>query len=1177
MAVANSSKGESCARAAALRMMNTFDLIKKSLTYFWRTNLAVVFGVAVAVSVLTGALLVGDSVRASLKNILLEKIGSTSFVVSSQNFFREDLTTDIQKDERFQKDFKTIAPMVIIEGAIVNEESGLRSAGVSIYGVDERFWQFHGKDFQPPKENEVLLSESLTQELNVKANEELSLRIEKFSDIPVESLHGRKEDLGINIRVNFHAAVPTESLGEFSLRPSQESVHAVFVSLRTLQKEMKQENKINTILVSEKQGSHHILNDVVKEKATLEDLGIKLLALDNQLSLETNSALINDYLYEKTKSSADKLGLKTIPVFSYLANSIGANGKEIPYSLVTAVDETTFSQIQNSRFKIQDYDSQESKIENRKSKVVNSSQSAVGNRQSAILLNEWAAKELNAKARDTVYLVYYLWQENGKLITKSAEFTVAGIIPIKGFAADRNLVPEYPGITEAKTIGDWDPPFPIDLSKIRKQDEDYWKQYRTTPKAFITLSKGQELWQSRFGKLTSIRIAAESVPPAPTGGSSSNTRSLPQAVLTSELKSSIVPSGLGLSVISVKSQGLESARGTTDFGQYFLYFSFFLVVSALLLASLFFRFGIEQRQREIGLLQSIGFSAAKIRNIFLTEGFILSLVGSLLGTIGAVLYGKLIMYGLQTWWLGVVGTTKLELYINPTTLLIGFISGIIASLVCIVLTLRGLARRTTRSLLTGVQSSRFSVQGRSSLKAMFITFLLIGIILLLLSILKFIGQEAGFFGGGILILISLLCLQSVWLKRRTHKLINGNGAFAISQLGFRNATHKPGRSILCITLIAAAVFIVVTVDAFRKDDSSATFDKRSGNGGFPLFAESQLPLIYDPNTNEGKEELLLTPDDGSQILNEIKFSRFRVRPGDDASCLNLFQARNPRIIAPTDDFVKENRFVFQSYDPPVGAGGTDPSQNPWPLLDKEQTDGSIPVIADANSLTYALHLRVGDIFTLQQETKEPIRLRIVGALSNSIFQGEFLMSEKNFLKLFPEQQGFKFFLIDVPPDKANEAAEVLEEKLADFNFDVQATNELLAEFHRVENTYLSTFQMLGALGLALGTLGLAAVLLRNALERRRELALLKAIGYDESHFSLMALAENAFLLFSGLVIGAVCALLAIAPVVISRGGKFPFVSIGALLLIVIVCGLGASVLATMATLRSPLLQSLRSE
>ena len=76
------------------------------------------------------------------------------------------------------------------------------------------------------------------------------------------------------------------------------------------------------------------------------------------------------------------------------------------------------------------------------------------------------------------------------------------------------------------------------------------------------------------------------------------------------------------------------------------------------------------------------------------------------------------------------------------------------------------------------------------------------------------------------------------------------------------------------------------------------------------------------------------------------------------------------------------------------------------------------------------------------------------------------------------------------------------------------TTDRLAEFHRVENTYLSTFQALGGLGLLLGTVGLGAVLLRNALERRRELALLEAVGYRRGHFLLMAVAENTLLLAS---------------------------------------------------------------
>ena len=82
------------------------------------------------------------------------------------------------------------------------------------------------------------------------------------------------------------------------------------------------------------------------------------------------------------------------------------------------------------------------------------------------------------------------------------------------------------------------------------------------------------------------------------------------------------------------------------------------------------------------------------------------------------------------------------------------------------------------------------------------------------------------------------------------------------------------------------------------------------------------------------------------------------------------------------------------------------------------------------------------------------------------------------------------------------------------------TVERLAEFHAVENTYLSTFQTLGGLGLLVGTVGLAAVLLRNVLERRRELALLGAVGYRRGHMFAIVLAENALLLGWGLAVGA---------------------------------------------------------
>jgi hypothetical protein len=412
----------------------------------------------------------------------------------------------------------------------------------------------------------------------------------------------------------------------------------------------------------------------------------------------------------------------------------------------------------------------------------------------------------------------------------------------------------------------------------------------------------------------------------------------------------------------------------------------------------------------------------------------------------------------------------------------------------------------------------------------------------------------------VILLIAGVLYLSSWLKRSKRPPIQGVGWWTVARLGFRNATYRPGRTVLCIALIAAAAFIIVAVDSFRRSGVSAA-DRKSGTGGFPLLAESLLPVVHDLNTPAGREALNLSNDDAT-------FVSLRVRPGDDTSCLNLYQPRNPKIVAPPESFIQDNRFTFQSS---LGS-----EANPWLLLDRQFDNGVVPVIGDANSLTYVLHVKVGDELVIDH-SNGPLRLLIVGALSDSVFQSELLMSEKNFLRLFPAEEGYRMFLIDVPNDEASQAATVLEDRLSDFGFDVVSTAERLANFHRVENTYLSTFQMLGGLGLMLGTFGMAAVLLRNVFERRKELALLRAVGYNSSHFATMVITENVLMLVSGLAVGFVCALLAIAPVLFERGGRLPNTSLGLLLLAVLLAGAIASLVGTLAALRSPLLPSLRAE
>src|SRR5262249_51594498 len=158
---------------------------------------------------------------------------------------------------------------------------------------------------------------------------------------------------------------------------------------------------------------------------------------------------------------------------------------------------------------------------------------------------------------------------------------------------------------------------------------------------------------------------------------------------------------------------------------------------------------------------------------------------------------------------------------------------------------------------------------------------------------------------------------------------------------------------------------------------------------------------------------------------------------------------------------------------------------------------------------------------------------------------------------------------DAAPVKASEVAATLEDKLSDFGFDAIGTEEKLAGFHQVENTYLSTFQTLGGLGLLLGTLGLATVLLRNVLARTRELALMRAVGFELSHRSLMVIADTAVLLGCGLLTGVLCELLAIIPAVIERGGRLSAISLGVVLLAVALTGFGVSLVAVRAGIRSP--------
>ncbi len=1169
-----------------------------------------VLGVATAVSVLSGALLVGDSVRGSLHDLILKRIGQTDYVISSSGYFGESLSVRLKQHPSFTTAFGDACPMIVKEGIATHQENRRRVNDVRIYGINAEFWSFNLLNRSPGEVNgrNVLIGSGLANELGAKRGDSILLRLEAPDEIPLEYLQGRKEKLGKTLRVQVSDILSNDQLGSFALRPTQGVVHTVFISLSFLQHELECERQANTILISENPVSSGTLGAdfstheqnlqvALRERANLDDLALRLRLNEDRgyFTLESASTLLTESQAAMAQSLAASAGILASPLFTYLANSIDHDSRRVPYSLVSGLAKPLFDELQaNCNQQAKPY-----------TQAAGSPPGVpVERRNSAgtlplppIILNNWTAEDLGSSPGDTITLEYFVWEENGLLATKTTDFCLQAIVPIRELAADRDLAPEYPGISDSENLSDWDPPFPLDLRRIRPKDEEYWKKFKTTPKGFIPLEIAQQLWKSRFGAFTSVRF----YPPETMSHSSVGypVRPLNLANLADHFAGKLTPLVTqNLSTFSIwplRQDGVRASEGATDFGAYFTYFSFFLVLSAVALAGLFFRFGLEQRIREIGILRSLGFSISAIKRVFLIEGIVISTLGGMLGIIGAWGFSQVVVHGLKTWWIGAVHTKELSVHITSFPLWIGFVSGGASASLVILFSLRMLGASSPRTLLSGgwFTFPPFSPQGATEkdlLASAFkngtyisahsqwryflpaFIFTLIGLLLLIASRTGIMSQTLGFFSAGMAFLIAVLSAIYCWLRHVRGKGLAPHPPWALAALGLRNLRHRPARSLFSIALIAVATFIIVSVDAFRQVDHGSSIDKKSGTGGFPLQAESLLPIVFNLNQAASRRalnlEVLNTPEFG-----RTRIDRFRVRPGDDTSCLNLYLPRNPRILAPTSDFLAENRFTFHS----SLASSPEEIANPWLLLTRAFDAEVIPAIVDRNSLNYTLHLKLGDVLILNRADGSKIRLRIMGVLADSLFQSEMLISETNFLKLFPQEQGYRFFLIDPPRAELSPLIETLEERLSQYGFDVSYTSDRLAHFHQVENTYLSTFQSLGGLGLLLGSFGLVAVLLRNIVESRRQLGLLRAVGYTSRHLITMVSSENIILLSLGLAAGTLCALVAIIPAILERGGQFPSYSFAWLVPSILVTGAISSLFAASSVLRISLVTVLKSE
>lgn len=1104
----------------------------RTLTWYWRIHLAVAAAAAVAAAVLGGALIVGDSVRGSLRQLVLERLGRVEAVLLADRLLDEALAARLAGS----------APLLAVRGSAAHAVTGARASGAGVFGVDRRFFETFGAAPAPELERAGLpfapaaINATLASALGAQEGDALLLGLPRFSRVAREALMGRKDPQSVlgTLRVSVVAVLPDRGLGGFGLEARQAAAPGVFVPLAALQRALDARGQVNAVVFGAAGGAA-TREAAVERAATLEDRGLTLEARGAEMIVEAVGLVLSPALEAAVLDAAGALGAPAMPVQSYLANAMRAGDRLLPYSMVAAFDALPGQHPSGLR---------------RRDGRPAPPPSATG-----ILLNAWAAEDLGADEGDWIDLDYYVVGPREELREQTERFQVEGVLALEGLAADRRLTPDYPGIENARDIAVWDPPFPVDLGRIRSRDEAYWDQYQATPKAFVAAATGRRLWTTSFGSATSVRVGL------PAGADPGEFALRLRAALIERVPARAA--GLGLRPL--REQGLRAAAGATDFSALFLAFSAFLIGSSALLIGLLFRLGVERRAGEIGLRLAIGERVATIRRRLLGEGMILGALGAAAGGVLAWGYAGLLVTGLRTLWRPAVGTSHLELFVRPQSLLAGALAALAVIALAVTLAVRRLVRVAPQRLLAGGAGGVTQRPPRPSGGGLVALGLAAGLGLAAYAVAA--GERASpalAFGTGVLLLLSTLGLCSrLWRAPRTGALGPGLAAMA-----WRNCAWNPGRSVLCMALTASACFVIVLVGAHRGAADTA-LGRDSGAGGFALLARADVPLHQDLGRPEDLDELGFDTAE-RDLLRSARVYALRRLPGEDASCLNLYKPERPSVLGVPDELIRRGGFRFAASVP--GASAAD---NPWELLARPLEPGVIPAIADANSARYVLHVGLGEDLVVQDERGEPLRLRLVALLDRSVFQGEVLVAERDFAAYFPSRAGRGYFLFESAPESAARIATALEARLGPFGFDAATTGETLAAFRVVENTYLATFQLLGGLGLLLGTLGLGVVLARNMAERRGELALLRAIGFRRARLAALVIAESAVVLLAGLASGSLAALAAAAPgLVVERA---PWIDLGLTLLVVVAVGLLSSVVAVRAALAVPLLPALKAE
>ncbi|HEV3142558.1 MAG TPA: FtsX-like permease family protein, partial [Gemmataceae bacterium] len=690
--------------------MTTRRLLWRNLRFHWRGNLAVVLGVAVATAVLTGALLVGDSLRGSLRERAEEQRAGIDFALLSPRF--------IEPISPKARGLGYVDSAIIFKGSAQAGEAGnaRNLNGVTIIGMksggflpendseDEPPWTvldavLYRLRLGPAKPGPALikvviapwpakLSSTVARRLGIDVGDQVVTRVALPGSVPRESLLGRRDEENASASFSWSISETVSQnspLARFQLAPGAQEPQNIVVPLELLQGRLEFGKKINFVVA--KGGTLADYQRDLPNIISLDDWAIRVEAPGRYLSVESTESILSPAVAGAVERAAKRMDLAAAPTLVYLANSISHDKQSIPYSVVAALDPAAPPPL---------------------GPFLPEGVTPLADNE--IILADWKDSPLkDVPVGSTITLTYFEPElVDGQLRERQAEFRLKGRVPfdidrpdahptpMRTAAADPHLTPGFPGITDKLSIRDWKPPFPFDNKRIQKRDEQFWQKHKATPKAYVTLAAGQKLWASRYGKLTSIRLAVPDEDSAKVNWEE-RTNGF-KKVLHEELR----PEEGGFMWQDLRARADAASEGGQDYGMLFLSFSFFLIVSALMLTGLLVQLNLQRRASEIGLLLATGWSRMRVLLLLLVEILLLSLIGSLLGLLLAIAFGQGMLALMARLWPDASAGSFLHFHATGLSLAIGFFATLLIGSLTIIWGLFILFRVSPSALLAGV-------------------------------------------------------------------------------------------------------------------------------------------------------------------------------------------------------------------------------------------------------------------------------------------------------------------------------------------------------------------------------------------------------------------------------------------------------------------------------------------